>query len=96
MNKLISAHRLLVLIVSFLCIGVEAQIRKPNIVFIFADDLGYGDTSIYGSDVIQTPNIDALARDGVRFTQGYVSSGLQPIPRWFVNWSLPTASRLGI
>ena len=46
---------------------------KPNIVFIFADDLGYGDTSIYGSDVIQTPNIDALARDGVRFTQGYVS-----------------------
>ena len=73
MNKLISAHRLLVLIVSFLCIGVEAQIRKPNIVFIFADDLGYGDTSIYGSDVIQTPNIDALARDGVRFTQGYVS-----------------------
>ena len=63
----------MVLIVSFLCIGVEAQTRKPNIVFIFADDLGYGDTGIYGSDVIQTPNIDALARDGVRFTQGYVS-----------------------
>ena len=41
--------------------------------FIFADDLGYGDTGIYSSDVIQTPNIDALARDGVRFTQGYVS-----------------------
>ena len=73
MDKLISAHRLLVLIVAFLCIGVEAQTRKPNIVFIFADDLGYGDTGIYGSDVIQTPNIDALARDGVRFTQGYVS-----------------------
>ena len=73
MDKLISAHRLLVLIAAFLCIGVEAQTRKPNIVFIFADDLGYGDTGIYGSDVIQTPNIDALARDGVRFTQGYVS-----------------------
>ena len=73
MDKLIAARRLMVLIVAFLCIGVEAQTRKPNIVFIFADDLGYGDTGIYGSDVIQTPNIDALARDGVRFTQGYVS-----------------------
>ena len=47
--------------------------RRPNIVFIFADDLGYGDTSVYGSAVIRTPNIDALAADGVRFTQGYVS-----------------------
>lgn len=47
--------------------------RPPNIVFIFADDLGIGDTSIYGSKVIDTPNIDALAREGVRFTQGYVS-----------------------
>ena len=64
--------------------------------FIFADDLGYGDTGIYGSDVIQTPNIDALARDGVRFTQRLrLSSSLQSIPL-VVNWSLPTASRLGI
>jgi arylsulfatase A-like enzyme len=47
--------------------------RLPNIVFIFADDLGIGDTSVYGSEEINTPNIDALARRGVRFTQGYVS-----------------------
>ncbi len=47
--------------------------RAPNIVFIFADDLGIGDTSIYGSEIIRTPNIDALAGEGVRFTQGYVS-----------------------
>ena len=47
--------------------------RQPNIVFIFADDLGIGDTSVYGSEVIQTPYIDALAASGVRFTQGYVS-----------------------
>lgn len=52
---------------------VLAQSQKPNIVFIFADDLGYGDTGIYGSEVIQTPHIDALAAEGVRFTQGYVS-----------------------
>jgi arylsulfatase A-like enzyme len=47
--------------------------RQPNIVFIFADDLGIGDTSVYGSEVIHTPHIDALAANGVRFTQGYVS-----------------------
>lgn len=52
--------------------GVDAP-GLPNIVFIFADDLGYGDTSVYGSSVINTPHIDALARRGVRFTQGYVS-----------------------
>ncbi len=46
---------------------------RPNIVFIFADDLGIGDTSVYGSKVIATPHIDALAASGVRFTQGYVS-----------------------
>ena len=47
--------------------------RQPNIVLIFADDLGIGDTSVYGSEIIRTPNIDALAAEGVRFTQGYVS-----------------------
>lgn len=46
---------------------------RPNIIVILADDLGYGDTSAYGSKTIRTPNIDALAADGVRFTQGYVT-----------------------
>ena len=46
---------------------------KPNIIVILADDLGYGDTGAYGSPRVKTPNIDALARDGVRFTQGYVA-----------------------
>ena len=47
--------------------------RPPNIIFILADDLGYGDTSIYGSEVIDTPHIDSLAGSGVRFTNAYVS-----------------------
>lgn len=47
--------------------------RKPNVIVILADDLGYGDTGAYGSRIVKTPNIDALAADGVRFTQGYVS-----------------------
>ena len=52
---------------------VDSVPRQPNIVFIFADDLGIGDTGVYGSKIIDTPNIDALASSGVRFTQGYVS-----------------------
>ena len=44
---------------------------KPNIVFILADDMGYGDLGCYGHPVAKTPNIDQLARDGVRFTQAY-------------------------
>ncbi len=47
--------------------------HPPNIVFIFADDLGIGDTSVYGSEIINTPNIDALAATGIRFTNAYVS-----------------------
>lgn len=50
-----------------------APVRKPNVIVILADDLGYGDTAVYGSKIVRTPNIDALAADGVRFTQGYVS-----------------------
>ncbi|WP_375585795.1 arylsulfatase [Cyclobacterium xiamenense] len=44
---------------------------RPNIVFIMADDLGYGDTGPYGQEHIQTPHINALAAEGIRFTQAY-------------------------
>lgn len=44
---------------------------KPNIIFILADDLGYGDLGCYGQSLIETPNIDQLARDGMRFTNHY-------------------------
>lgn len=47
---------------------------KPNIVFIYLDDLGYGDLSCYGATAIKTPNIDSLANGGVRFTNGYATS----------------------
>ena len=48
--------------------------RKPNIIFIMADDLGYGDLGCYGQKRIQTPNIDRLAAEGMRFTQCYAGS----------------------
>ena len=41
---------------------------RPNIILIMADDLGYGDIGCYGSTKISTPNIDALAKDGMKFT----------------------------
>ena len=47
---------------------------KPNVIFIYADDLGYGDLSCYGATKIATPNIDKLASKGVRFTNGHSSS----------------------
>ncbi len=51
-----------------------AQSAKPNIMFILADDLGYADVSCYGQRDYTTPNIDRLAIEGVRFTQGYANS----------------------
>jgi arylsulfatase A len=54
-------------------IAVAAQ-RKPNIIFIHADDLGYGDLSCYGQQKFRTPNIDRLASEGTRFTQYYAGS----------------------
>ena len=50
-----------------------ADLPQPNLVLILADDLGLGDVGVYGSELIETPHIDALAESGVRFSQAYVS-----------------------
>ena len=55
--------------------GAAAQpATGPNIIFILADDLGYGDLGSYGQKIIQTPNLDRLAEEGLRFTQFYAGS----------------------
>ena len=48
--------------------------RTPNILLIYADDLGFGDASCYGATRVQTPNIDRLAREGLRFTDAHTTS----------------------
>lgn len=54
----------------------KATAERPNIIFILADDMGYGDLACYGNQYIQTPNIDRLARTGTSFTQAYAGSGI--------------------
>lgn len=51
-----------------------SALAKPNILLILVDDMGYGDMGFTGSEVLQTPNLDALAASGVFFRQGYVTS----------------------
>lgn len=48
--------------------------QKPNIIFIFADDLGYGEIGCYGQQKIETPNIDLLAKNGIKFNQFYAGT----------------------
>lgn len=52
---------------------LQAQVRRPNIVVIVGDDMGYGDVGFHGCNDIPTPHLDALAKSGVRCTNGYVS-----------------------
>ncbi|MBX3258032.1 MAG: arylsulfatase [Chitinophagaceae bacterium] len=57
-----------------LTVHTHAQTDKPNVIFIYADDLGYGDLSCYGATQLHTPNIDKLAQEGIRFTNGNATS----------------------
>ena len=50
------------------------SVTRPNIIFILADDLGYGEVGSYGQKIIQTPHIDRMAREGMRFTQFYAGA----------------------
>ncbi|PWD98519.1 sulfatase family protein [Marinilabilia rubra] len=59
---------------AYACVGDADVQEKPNIVVIYADDLGYGDVGAYGAHELETPNIDGLASGGVKFTNGYASS----------------------
>lgn len=54
--------------------GKGEQGRRPNIIYIMCDDMGYGDLGCYGQQLIETPNIDRLAQEGMRFTQAYAGS----------------------
>ncbi|WP_340105478.1 sulfatase family protein [Rhodohalobacter sp. 8-1] len=54
--------------------GNGNEVERPNIIIIYADDVGYGDIGAYGSELIPTPHIDQLAADGIRFTSAYATA----------------------
>lgn len=63
------------LIFALLCGGFGTlSAQKPNVIYIYADDLGYGDLSCYGATKLHTPNLDKLAASGIRFTNGHSTS----------------------
>ena len=69
--------------------------RPPNVVFILADDLGWADTGVYGSQFFETPNIDALAQRGMMFTNAYAAAAICSPTRASVMTGLHPA-RIGI
>ena len=68
------------IVVTFFCLFIfsytqgQKKIGKPNIIYIYADDLGYGELGSYGQKKIKTPYLDQMAREGMRFTQHYSSA----------------------
>jgi arylsulfatase A-like enzyme len=61
-------------LIAAVTIGPTVAAETPNVVLIYADDLGYGDVGCYGATRVRTPNIDRLAREGLRFTDGHCPS----------------------
>jgi arylsulfatase A-like enzyme len=73
------------------------QNRRPNIIFILADDLGYGDLSCYGRPDYQTPYLDRLAKKGVRFVNAYSASPVcTPTRCAFITGRYPARTRIGL
>jgi arylsulfatase A-like enzyme len=64
------------LLCAAVAVAVDPAPRRPNVVLIYADDMGYGDLSSFGNPHIQTRNLDSLARDGVKFTSAYTTAPL--------------------
>ena len=90
-------------LVIFLFIALLTHAAKKNVVIFLVDDLGYKDLGCYGSDYYETPNINSLSKDSVRFTQGYATcavctptrasmlTGKYPARLMMTNWT--TAGR---
>ncbi len=68
--------RKFLLLFSLALMGCAQRSDLPNIIIIFTDDQGYGDVGCYGADGFETPNLDQMAKDGIRFTDFYVSQAV--------------------
>ena len=99
--KRLAAASTILLVFNVYGIAIAAKpSSQPNVVFIMADDLGYGDFGCYGATKIQTPNCDRLAKEGMRFTDAHTPSAVCTPTRysvltgrycwrtWLKNWVL--------
>src|SRR5262245_25394926 len=78
-------------------LAAGAQTQRPNVLFILADDLGYGDLSCYGRPDYKTPTLDALAGQGVRFTSAYAAAPVcTPTRCAFVTGRYPQRLEVGL
>jgi arylsulfatase A-like enzyme len=73
MKHILATSIVALTLTSFALSASAAEAKKPNILLIVADDLGYGELGFQGNKEIPTPHLDSLAQNGVRFTNGYVS-----------------------
>ena len=86
---------LLILLSSCVGTSTETASRSPNIIFILADDLGWGEPGCYGNTFNETPHIDQLAREGMRFTHAYAAAPVcSPYRAAFLTGQVP--ARVGI
>ncbi|NCF88154.1 MAG: sulfatase-like hydrolase/transferase [Verrucomicrobiaceae bacterium] len=96
--KHLSTHLLPVLFAFAACLGDVAAAEtsaQPNIVFVLADDLGWSELGCYGNQFNETPNLDRLAKEGMRFTHGYAAAPVcSPYRAAFLTGQAP--ARLGI
>ena len=84
-------HALILLAAGLIAASAAA---KPNVIVFLSDDVGYGEYGFQGNKEIPTPNIDSIAKNGVRFTQGYVAAPYcSPMPGRADDRPLPDAVR---
>ena len=76
MNYAIMKSVLIIQTLLLFLIGCGEKPSRPNVIIIFTDDQGYGDLGCYGAQGFETPNIDAMAKDGIKFTDFYVSQAI--------------------
>ena len=91
-NKTMKQPLLFTLLSSAACVATAAdkapkqttpeKAKTPNVVFIYADDLGYGDLECYGAKNVQTPNVNRLAKSGIRFTNAHATAATSTPSRY--------------
>jgi arylsulfatase A len=71
-----STQSIVLLIAALMCLQTSGAVERPNVILAMSDDMGWQDLSSYGNDRVATPNIDRLAKEGIKLTQYYSASAV--------------------